>query len=328
MKQTFGPTTTTDDVLKDVGLHGKRFLVTGASSGIGLETARALVSHGASVVAAVRHPATAAPATAALREAASRAGGTLQWIELDLASLRSIRAGADALLADGGRFDAVIANAGVMAPPFGRTVDGFEVQFGTNHLGHFALVNRIEPLLVDGGRLVVLSSQAHRIADVDLDDPNFERQDYDPFVAYGRSKTANALFAVAFDRRHRHRGIRAASVMPGNSLTALPRHFSQDALQQLLQTVGHARAEAGLAPAVLKHVAQAAATSIWAAVVANKETIGGRYLEDCAVAPIDDTPNPFADGVRSYALDPTRAEQLWTRSEELVSAATALEPLS
>ncbi|WP_245581906.1 hypothetical protein [Phyllobacterium phragmitis] len=209
-----------------------------------------------------------------------------------------------------------------MATPFGWTVDGFEVQFGTNYLGHFALITRIEPLLADNGRLVVLSSQAHRVTDIDLDDPNFEQQAYDPFVAYGRSETATSLFAVEFDQRHRDRGIRAASVMPGNSITDLPRHFSQEGLQGLFETVGKARAEAGLSPAELKEIPQAAATSVWAAVVANKDEIGGHYLEDCAVAPIDDTPNPFADGVRSYALDIDRAKQLWAKSEELISAAS------
>jgi NAD(P)-dependent dehydrogenase (short-subunit alcohol dehydrogenase family) len=321
MTNDFGAKSTADEVLSGVDLKGKRFFVTGASSGIGLETARALAARGASVVGAVRNLAKAEAATAAVRDAASRGGGSLELIEVDLASLRSVRACADKLLDDGWPFDAVIANAGVMATPSGRTVDGFDIQFGTNHLGHFALLNRIEPLLADNGRLVVLSSQAHRVADVDLDDPNFDKQAYDPFVAYGRSKTANSLFAVEFDRRHRHRGIRAASVMPGNSITDLPRHFSQEELQGLLKTVGNARAEAGLPPAELKEISQAAATSVWAAVVADKDEIGGKYLEDCAVAPIDDTPNPFADGVRSYALDADRARQLWAKTEELLGAA-------
>jgi NAD(P)-dependent dehydrogenase (short-subunit alcohol dehydrogenase family) len=307
MTQKFGAKSTADEVLSGLDLKGKRFLITGASSGIGLETARSLTSHGATVVGAVRDPAKAKLAAASMK-----------LIELDLASLQSVRACADKLLADGQRFDAIIANAGVMATPFGRTIDGFETQFGTNYLGHFALINRIEPLLADNGRLVVLSSQAHRVADVDLDDPNFDRQPYDPFVAYGRSKTATALFAVEFDKRHRDRGIRAAAVMPGNSLTDLPRHFSQEALRGLFETVGKARAEAGLPPPALKEITQAAATSVWAAVVANKDEIGGHYLEDCAVAPINDTPNPFADGVRSYALDVNKAKQLWAKSEALI----------
>jgi NAD(P)-dependent dehydrogenase (short-subunit alcohol dehydrogenase family) len=320
MTKQFGATSTADEVLAGVDLKGKRFLMTGASSGIGLETARALAARGAGVVGTVRDPAEAAAATTPVRDAASQGGGSLELITVDLASLQSVRAGADQLLADGRPFDAIIANAGVMATPFGRTADGFEVQFATNYLGHFVLINRIAPLLADNGRLVVLSSQAHRVADVDLDDPNFEHQAYDPFVAYGRSKTATSLFAVEFDRRHRARGIRAASVMPGNSLTNLPRNFSQQELQGLFETVGKARADAGLPPGELKEVAQAAATSVWAAVVADKDEIGGRYLEDCAVAPVNDTPNPFADGVRSYALDADKARQLWTKSEELTSA--------
>lgn len=321
MTKKFSAKSTADQVLSGIDLKGKRFLLTGASSGIGLETARSLVYHGASVVGAVRDLAKAEAATAAVIDAAAQGGGSLGLIEFDLASLQSVRACADKLLADGQRFDAIIANAGVMATPFGRTVDGFEIQFGTNYLGHFALINRIEPLLTDNGRLVVLSSQAHRAADVDLDDPNFEQQKYDPFVAYGRSKTAISLFAVEFDKRHRNRGIRAASVMPGNSLTDLARHFSQEDLQGLFENVGKARAEAGLPPAELKEIAQAAATPVWAAVVADKDEIGGRYLEDCSVAPIDDTPNPFADGVRSYALDANKAERLWVKSEEWISAA-------
>lgn len=320
MTRMFDAKSTADEVLAGVDLEGTRFLVTGASSGIGLETARSLVAHGATVVGAVRNLGKAELATASIRATASQGGGRLELIELDLASLRSVRACANKLSADGQRFDAIIANAGVMATPFGRTVDGFEVQFGTNYLGHFALIDRIAPLLADNGRLVVLSSQAHRVADVDLDDPNFARQTYDPFVAYGRSKTAIALFAVEFDRRHRHRGIRAAAVMPGNSLTDLPRHFSQEDLQGLFESVGKARAEANLPPAGLKDISQAAATSVWAAVVANKDEIGGHYLEDCAVALVNDTPNPFADGVRSYALDVSKAKQLWAKSAELINA--------
>lgn len=316
----FNAKSSADEVLAGVNLKGKRFLITGVSSGIGLETARALAARGADLVGAVRDPAQAEAATASVRDAAAQAGGSLALIALDLASLHGVRAGADKLLADGRQFDAIIANAGVMATPPGRTVDGFDTQFGINYLGHFALLHRIAPLLADNGRLVVLSSQAHRVADVDLDDPNFERQAYEPFVAYGRSKTATSLLAVEFDRRHRGRGVRAVSVMPGNSLTDLPRNFSPQELQGLFETVGKARADAGLPPGELKSIAQAAATSVWAAVVADKDAIGGHYLEDCAIAPVNDTPNPFADGVRSYALDADKARQLWTKSEAWISA--------
>lgn len=310
MAASFGATSTAGEVLAGVDLTGRRILVTGVSSGIGLETARSLAARGAEVVGAARD---LPKATAAIP------GVTL--IPLDLASLASVRQAADGLVADGRSFDAVIANAGVMATPFGHTADGFETQFGTNHLGHFALVTAIAPLLADGGRLVVLSSQAHRVADIDLDDPNFAHQAYDPWVAYGRSKTANSLFAVEFDRRHRHRGVRAAAVMPGNSVTDLVRHLSPDDLQGLFATVTKARVEAGLPPAVLKDIGQVAATPVWAAAVADKDMIGGQYLENCAVAAIDDTPNPFADGVRSYALDGGRAAQLWAASEALIAAA-------
>lgn len=322
MAEIFGAASTAAEVLAGVNLQGKRFFITGISSGIGLEAARSLVSRGASVVGTVRDLGKAEAATVSIREAAAQGGGRLKLIELELASLQSVRACADKLLIDGQPFDSIIANAGVMATPFGRTVDGFETQFATNYLGHFALINQVEPLLANNGRLVVLSSQAHRIADIDLDDLNFEQQDYDPFVAYGRSKTAISLFATEFDRRHRNRGIRAASVMPGNSLTDLARHFSEEDLQGLFQTVAKARAAAELPPAELKEIPQAAATTVWAAVLANKDEIGGRYLEDCAVAPVDDTANPFADGVRSYALDLNRAEQLWVKSEELIHAAS------
>ena len=320
MTTKFNAKSTADEVLSGVNLNGKRILITGASSGIGLETARSLVSHGASIVGTVRNLGKAEAVTALILDAAAQGGGRFEFIELELASLQSISACADKLLANGSQFDVIIANAGIMATPFGRTVDGFEVQFGTNYLGHFALINQIEPLLANNGRLVVLSSQAHRAADVDLEDPNFEQQAYDPFVAYGRAKTATSLFAVEFDKRHRNRGIRAASVMPGNSPTNLTRHFSQEDLQGLLENVGKTRAEAGLPPGELKDIAQAAATTVWAAIVADKDEIGGRYLEDCAVAPIDDSPNPFADGVRSYALDANKAALLWEKTEEMVGS--------
>ena len=321
MTKKFDATSTADDVLAGIDLKGKRYLVTGVSSGIGRETARALVARGATVIGTVKDSAAAEAGLGQVREAATRGGGRLTLVALDLASLQSVRTCADRLLADGLPFDAVIANAGVMATPFGKTVDGFETQFAINYLGHFALVDRLTPLLAQGSRLVALSSQAHRVADVDLLDPHFARQDYDPFVAYGRSKTAITLFAAEFDRRHRAQGIRAASVMPGNSLTELPRNFTPEQLQGLFATVGKARADAGLPPGQLKDIGQAAATSVWAAVVADADAIGGRYLEDCAVAPVNDTPNPFADGVRSYALDPVKAGQLWAQSEELIKAA-------
>jgi NAD(P)-dependent dehydrogenase (short-subunit alcohol dehydrogenase family) len=212
---SFGATSTTGDVLSGVNLKGKRIFVTGVSAGLGVETARSLAAHGGEVVGAARDLNKAKAATEQVRKDAAANGGSFELVELDLANLKSVRACADRLLAKGEPLDVVIANAGVMATPFGRTVDGFETQFGTNHLGHFVMVNRIAALIRTGGRLINVSSAGHRYANVDLDDPNFERTPYDPMVAYGRSKTANILFAVAFDKRHRDRGVRAAALHPG-----------------------------------------------------------------------------------------------------------------
>ncbi len=221
MADVFGATSTTEDVLSGVNLHGKRILVTGVSAGLGVETARSLAAHGARVVGAARDLTKAEAATTQVRKEAAANRGSFEMVQLDLASLRSVRGCADKLLAKGEPFDVVVANAGVMATPLGHTTDGFETQFGTNHLGHFAFVNRIAPLIRAGGRLINLSSSGHRFSNVDLQDPNFERTPYDPFVAYGRSKTANILFAVAFDQRHRARGVRAAAVHPGGIQTEL-----------------------------------------------------------------------------------------------------------
>jgi len=319
MTTAFGATSTTDDVLAGVDLSGKRILVTGVSAGLGVETARALAAHGASVVGAARDLKKAEAATAPLRAAAAESGGAFALVELDLASFASIRAAADRLNADNRPFDVVIANAGVMAPPFGRTADGFETQFGTNHLGHFLFVNRIAGLIAPGGRLVNLASSGHRFADVDLDDPNFERTPYDPWVAYGRSKTANVLFAVEFDRRHRARGVRAAAVHPGGINTELGRHVGAEALAATIEHINAELAAAGQPPFQWKTIPQGAATSIWTGVVADADEVGGRYCENCHVSEVTDgLINPAAEGVRSYALDPERARALWAKSEALV----------
>jgi len=312
----FGAESTTDEVLDGVDLSGKRILVTGVSAGLGVETARVLAAHGAQVVGAARDLTKAHAATEAVRAQAANGGG-LELVELDLASLASVRACADALVAAGKPFDLVIANAGVMATPFGKTADGFETQFGTNHLGHFVLVNRIASLMKPGSRLVNLASSGHRFSDVDLDDPNFDRGGYAEFVAYGRSKTANVLFAVEFDRRHKDRGVRATAVHPGGIQTELGRYMTPEVMQTLVDTI-NARAKAdGEAEFRWKTIPQGAATSVWAGVVAPAEAVGGRYCEDCHVAEIVDDAE-FRAGVRPYALDASRAKALWAKSEELV----------
>lgn len=318
MTQVFTATSTTDDVLAGQDLRGKRVLVTGVSAGLGVETARSLAARGAWIVGAARDLAKAESATAVVRADAKNGGG-LEVIELDLASLKSVRKAADKLVAQGKMFDAVIANAGVMACPFALTEDGFETQIGTNHLGHFVFVNRIAALISSGGRLIILSSAGHRYSDVDLDDPNFTKTPYDPRLAYGRSKTANALFAVEFDRRHKARGVRAAALHPGGIRTELSRHMDPAALTAWVESVNAERAAQGHPPLVYKTVPQGAATSVWASFVAHADEIGARYCEDCHVAEATDAPMSVGTGgVRPYALDPDRAKALWAKSEEWV----------
>jgi NAD(P)-dependent dehydrogenase (short-subunit alcohol dehydrogenase family) len=311
MTQVFGAKSTTDEVLAGADLTGKNVLVTGVSAGLGVETARTLAAHGATVTGTARDLDKARGALAA-----AGAGG-IELVEMDLASLASVRAAADALNAKGDRFDLVIANAGVMAAPFGHTADGFETQFGTNHLGHFVFVNRIAGLIKDGGRLVNLSSSGHRFSDVDLDDPNFETTPYDPWAAYGRSKTANILFAVEFDRRHKGRGVRAAAVHPGGIQTELSRHMGPGELEALVQRMNESQRAAGAAGFEFKSIPAGAATSVWAGVVAPADEVGGHYSEDCHVAEFSEG-SEIRAGVRAYALDPDHARALWAKSEEMV----------
>jgi NAD(P)-dependent dehydrogenase (short-subunit alcohol dehydrogenase family) len=321
MANVFGATSTTEDVLSGINLQGKRILVTGVSAGIGVETARSLAAHGAQVVGAARDLAKAKAATAQVQKDAAAHGGSFELVALDLASLKSVRVCANELLKAGKPFEVVIANAGVMATPFGHTTDGFETQFGTNHLGHFVLINRIAPLMGAGSRLINLSSAGHRFANVNLEDPNFERTPYEPFAAYGRSKTANILFTVAFDRRHRERGVRAAAVHPGGIQTELGRHMDQSHVQTMIGQMNKQLAAEGKAAFQWKTIPQGAATSVWAGVVGSADEIGGRYCENCHVGnivPNNVTISAISEGVRSYALDPNTAEKLWKKSEELV----------
>ncbi|MET0545222.1 MAG: SDR family NAD(P)-dependent oxidoreductase [Caulobacterales bacterium] len=316
MARQFNEFSTTDEVLEGVDLSGKRVLVTGVSAGLGVETARALAAHGAYVVGAARDLDKARGATDVVRKDAAPGGG-LDLIELDLASLASVRKCADALLAKGDQFDLVIANAGVMACPQGKTADGFETQFGTNHLGHFVFVNRIAPLIKSGGRLVNLASSGHRYSDVDLEDPNFERTEYTPFGAYGRSKTANVLFAVEFDRRYKGRGVRATALHPGGIQTELGRHMSDEQMQALVDSINEGQRAEGKPEFRFKTIPQGAATSVWAAAVASADEIGGRYCEDCHVAAVVEN-QASREGVKPYAVDPERAKALWALSEKMV----------
>ena len=317
--EVFGATSTTDDVLSGVNLRGKRILVTGVSAGLGVETARSLAAHGAHVVGAARDLTKAKAATPQVQKYAAANGGSFALVELDLANLKSVRSCSDRLLAQGDPLDVIIANAGVMATPFGHTVDGFETQFGTNHLGHFVLINRIASLIRAGGRVINVSSNGHSFSNADVEDPNFERTPYEPLLAYGRSKTANILFAVGFDRRHRSRGVRATAVHPGVIQTELGHHMGPKQLAALVEQLNQQRAAEGKDPFQWKTIPQGAATSVWAGIVASADEVGGRYCEDCHVSDIvPDDLTLTGGGVRGYALDPNNAEALWKKSEELV----------
>jgi NAD(P)-dependent dehydrogenase (short-subunit alcohol dehydrogenase family) len=309
---TFGQTSTTDEVLEGVDLGGRHALVTGASSGLGIETTRALAAHGASVTMAVRDVAKGEQVRDELLAAVP--GADLEVRELDLASLASVRAFTMAYLADRSSLDLLIGNAGVMACPFGHTVDGFELQFGTNHLGHFLLARELLPLLqaTPGGRVVLLSSSGHRISDVDLDDPGFERTPYEAWEAYGRSKTANSLCAVALDRRLAEHGSQAMAVHPGFIITDLGRHLTRETYDALQARWSDAREQP-----FQKTVEQGAATTVWAATSPDLAGQPAWFYEDCARA--EPTEDPAAvHGVRPYAVDPERAEALWALSERLV----------
>lgn len=308
MTGKFGAASTAEEVLSGVDLGGKRVLITGVSAGLGVETARVTAAHGAEVVG------TARDLTKARRALALYGDLPIKLVECDLASLASVRRCTDQLRTDYDGFDVLVANAGVMNCPLGYTEDGFETHFGTNHLGHFVLVNRLVPLMRSGGRIVILSSSAHAAGDVDLEDPLFEHSAYDAFGAYGRSKTANILFAVELDRRLKSRNVRATSLHPGGIMTELLRYTSPDMLQDM--TVRSARDNEPAPPgqSEVKTVEQGAATTVWSGFVAPAEVIGGRYCEDCHVAETAET----GSGVRGFALDPQSAKALWAKSEEMV----------
>ena len=218
----------------------------------------------------------------------------------------------DMLRASRRTLDLVIANAGVMACPLGRTAEGFETQFGTNHLGHFLLIQQLAELINPGGRVVCVSSVGHQFGDLNLEDPNYRERPYDPIEAYGGAKTAVNLFVVEFDRRHQARGVRAVAVHPGGILTELARHMTPQLIEQMIAKV-KTESETSSAQRGYKSVPQGAATTLWAAT-APAELVGGRYCEDCAVAQVA----AKGSGVRPYSIDPERAKQLWSISEKLV----------
>lgn len=295
----FGPETTTDEVLDGIDLHGRVVVVTGASSGLGAETARALAAAGARVVMAVRN----------VGVVGAVGDPDAEVRELDLASLASVRAFTDRFLAGHDRLDVLVNNAGVMASPLRRTAEGFESQFGTNHVGHFLLTNRLWPALTaaPAARVVNLSSAGHRLSDILWDDPNYERRPYDKWEAYGQSKTANVLFTVALERRLAPSGGHAYAVHPGMIATNLARDVTKADFDDLIARRTPGPGETGGLPA-MKSVEAGAATSVWAATAPELDAHGGAYLEDCHVSE-----------AMPYATDLEAAERLWALTEELVA---------
>ncbi|MFG3591248.1 SDR family NAD(P)-dependent oxidoreductase [Bradyrhizobium sp. RDI18] len=309
---TFDRTTTAEEVLADIDLSGKIYLVTGASSGLGQETARVLASRGAKIIMAVRSRDKGQLAADAIKSGLPDAHLDVRLV--DLASLASVRAFTDGVAAAYSGLNGIVANAGVMAIDSARTADGFEMQFGANHLGHFVLVNRLAPLLTARApsRVVVLSSGAHRLHDVDLDDPNFHNEPYDRWDAYGQSKSANALFAVAFDRRHKDHGVRAFTVAPGIITdTNLHYHLTQEDFAPLRLR------QPEVANLPRKPLAAGAATIVWALVHPDLDGQGGRFLEDCGFSEVNPDPR-LPNGIMPWALDENHAEDVWALSERLV----------
>ncbi|HEV8295904.1 MAG TPA: SDR family NAD(P)-dependent oxidoreductase [Acidimicrobiales bacterium] len=305
MANRFGSETTADEVLAGVDLTGRLALVTGASTGLGLETARALGAAGACVVVMARTHEKATAAIDALRASVPRA--ELEPGVVDLASTASIRASAASFLDRHEELHLLVNNAGVMYTPFERTIDGFELQFGTNHLGHFLLTNLLLPTLLAGApsRIVNLSSGGHRSSDIHWDDPNYERRDYDKFESYGQSKTANVLFSVELDRRLAGRGVHSYSVHPGMIRTDLSRYMTRDDLKELMARA--ARGPSGGLPG-FKSIGAGAATTVWAATAPELADYGGAYLADCGVS----------TEVAPWAVDAASAARLWALSEQLV----------
>ena len=304
----YGHDTTAAEVARDIDLTGRRVIVTGGASGIGIETARALAGTGADVTLAVRDLAAGERTAGEIVETTGNSG--VHVAHLDLADRASI---AGFVAAWTGPLHVLVNNAGVMASPETRTPEGWELQFATNHLGHFALALALrEALAADGaGRIVSVSSAAHRRSPVVFEDIHFERRPYDPWLAYGQSKTANVLFAVEAARRWADDGITANALMPGGIVTNLQRYMDPAVV------AGWSRGE-GTGGMVLKTLEQGAATSVLLATSPELAGVGGRYFEDCNEAPVVANDSEASTGVRAYAIDPEAAKRLWDVSLKMI----------
>ena len=314
-KENFGYRTTAMETVDQIDLTGKTAVVTGGYSGIGLETVRALASAGAHVTLACRDLDRAQATADSINETL----GTTQIdaLPLSLDSQASVKAFSTKLLDTKASLDILINNAAVMACPFEHTQDGFEMQFGTNHLGHFALVHHLLPALQASpyARVVCLSSTGHFLSPVVFDDLNFEVREYHPWLSYGQAKTANALTAVGIQARYADQGIEGFAVHPGGIMTSLQRHMSTEDIQSR----GWVDAEGNINER-FKTPEQGASTSTWAATSQYLTGRGGQYLEDCSEAQVHQSVPESRTGVMHYAVDADVADQLWQVSLELLSA--------
>ena len=306
----FDGASTTDQVIEGASLRGKCAVVTGASSGLGLETCRVLAAAGATVLMVARNKDTLETAAEEIRQRQPEAQLLTQI--MDLADLDSVRSAAAEILQQADKIQLLINNAGVMACPLMRTAQGFEMQFGTNHLGHFLLTGLLSPALINGSpsRVINLSSAGHKFGPFNFSDPNYHQREYDKWQAYGESKTANVLFSVGLDLRMREHGVRAFAVHPGMIMTNLARHLEAADITALTDRSSSSER------LVFKTPEQGAATTVWAATAPDLALEGGQYLEDCHIAQAAESGG--SNGVESYAVDPAVAEKLWLLSEGLV----------
>ncbi|MEM1248094.1 MAG: SDR family NAD(P)-dependent oxidoreductase [Acidobacteriota bacterium] len=314
----FGFESTASEVLAGIDLRGRTAFITGGYSGIGEETARTMTERGAHVVIAGRDLERAEASAQEMRNAVE--GAEVEAIACDLGSLDAVRTCGEEARSRLRKIDLLINNAGVMACPFGRTADDFELQFGTNHLGHFLLTRELMPLVETGerARIVNLSSLGHHRDQVHFEDPNYEHRGYEKWSAYGQSKTANILFTVGLEARFASQGIHSFAVHPGAIMTNLGRHLTEEDIAALRKTMEERAANDGGQPEGLKTIPQGAATTCFAATAPELEGRGGVYLENVQIAKVDD--ESTSSGVRSYALDPGNAERLWAMSEALVDS--------
>ncbi|CAI6037707.1 oxidoreductase [Cohnella sp. JJ-181] len=307
----FGSETTAAEALGGRDLSGKIAIVTGGYSGLGLETARVLAGAGATVIVPARTPDKASAAVAGIPRVELEA--------MDLMDPASIDAFAARFLATDRPLDMLVNGAGIMAVPLTRDARGYESHFAVNHLGHFQLTARLWPALkrACGARVVTVSSRALRFAGVDLDDPNYERREYEKWQAYGQSKTANVLFSVELDRIGYAHGLRAFAVHPGTIVTELSRHLSDDEMRAMGALDDQGRRTAHDKSREFKTVAQGAATSVWCAASAQLDGRGGVYCEDADIAAMTSPESPPGPGVVPWAVDPDIARRLWTLSERM-----------